>query len=58
MMSEPMMIASAVAGNVPSATGAVGGRLLGSITPGSTANWARCLSWMAAQTALPTQYDD
>jgi anhydro-N-acetylmuramic acid kinase len=37
--------------NVPSATGAVGSRLLGSWTPGSAGNWARCLQWMAAQTA-------
>jgi anhydro-N-acetylmuramic acid kinase len=40
-----------VPGNVPTATGAAGPRLLGSLTPGSSANWARCLSWMAAQTA-------
>jgi anhydro-N-acetylmuramic acid kinase len=40
-----------VPGNVPSATGAAGSRLLGSLTPGSSANWARCLAWMAAQTA-------
>ena len=38
-----------VATNLPSATGAAGSRLLGSITPGSSANWARCLSWMSAQ---------
>jgi anhydro-N-acetylmuramic acid kinase len=37
-----------VATNVPAATGAAGSRLLGSITPGSAANWARCLAWMAA----------
>jgi anhydro-N-acetylmuramic acid kinase len=42
-----------VAGNVPSATGAAGPRLLGSLTPGSSSNWARALSWMAAQVALP-----
>jgi anhydro-N-acetylmuramic acid kinase len=42
-----------VAANVPSATGAAGSRLLGSITPGSSANWARCLAWMSAQTAPP-----
>ena len=30
-----------VPGNVPSATGAAGARLLGSITPGASANWAR-----------------
>jgi anhydro-N-acetylmuramic acid kinase len=40
-----------VPANVPSATGAAGSRLLGSLTPGSSANWARCLAWMAAQTA-------
>jgi anhydro-N-acetylmuramic acid kinase len=38
--------------NVPSATGASGSRLLGSLTPGSPTNWARCLAWMAAQTAM------
>lgn len=38
-----------VPGNVPSATGAAGSRLLGSFTPGSPGNWARCLGWMAAQ---------
>jgi anhydro-N-acetylmuramic acid kinase len=38
-----------VPANVPSATGAAGARLLGSLTPGSSANWARCLAWMAAQ---------
>jgi anhydro-N-acetylmuramic acid kinase len=40
-----------VPASVPSATGAAGSRLLGSLTPGSAANWARCLAWMAAQTA-------
>jgi anhydro-N-acetylmuramic acid kinase len=40
-----------VAGNVPSATGAAGSRLLGSLTPGSPSNWARCLAWMAHQSA-------
>lgn len=40
-----------VPANVPTVTGAAGSRLLGSITPGSAANWARCLAWMAAQTA-------
>jgi anhydro-N-acetylmuramic acid kinase len=40
-----------VPGNLPSATGAAGARLLGSLTPGSSTNWARCLAWMAAQTA-------
>jgi anhydro-N-acetylmuramic acid kinase len=42
-----------VPGNVPSATGAAASRLLGSLTPGSSANWARCLAWMAAQTMPP-----
>jgi anhydro-N-acetylmuramic acid kinase len=42
-----------VPANVPSATGATGSRLLGSLTPGSPANWARCLSWMAAQVTPP-----
>jgi anhydro-N-acetylmuramic acid kinase len=47
-----------VPGNVPSATGATGSRLLGSLTPGSATNWARCLAWMAAQAAPPPmQYE-
>jgi anhydro-N-acetylmuramic acid kinase len=37
-----------VPANLPGATGASGSRLLGSITPGSSANWARCLNWMGA----------
>jgi anhydro-N-acetylmuramic acid kinase len=41
-----------VPANVPSATGAAGSRLLGSITPGSSANWAKCIQWMAQQ-AVP-----
>jgi anhydro-N-acetylmuramic acid kinase len=41
-----------VPGNLPSATGAAAARLMGSITPGSQANWSRCLAWMAAQTPL------
>jgi len=41
----------AVPGNVPASTGATGPRLLGSFTPGDGANWARCLAWMAGQTA-------
>jgi anhydro-N-acetylmuramic acid kinase len=45
-----------VAANIPSATGAGGSRLLGSLTPGSSANWSRCLAWMAAQTAAPLTY--
>jgi anhydro-N-acetylmuramic acid kinase len=40
-----------VPANVASATGATGARLLGSLTPGSSTNWARCLAWMAHQTA-------
>lgn len=40
-----------VSANLPSATGASGSRLLGTITPGSPANWARCLAWMASQTS-------
>jgi anhydro-N-acetylmuramic acid kinase len=42
-----------VPANVPSATGAGGARLLGSLTPGSSANWARCVAWMASQTSPP-----
>ncbi len=42
-----------VPGNIPSATGAAGSRLLGSLTPGSGANWARCLAWMAGQVPPP-----
>ncbi len=42
-----------VPGNAPSATGAAGSRLLGSLTPGSSANWARCLQWMAQQAVAP-----
>ncbi len=42
-----------VPANVPSATGAAGSRLLGSLTPGSSTNWSRCLAWMATQTTPP-----
>jgi len=42
-----------VPANVPSATGAAGSRLLGSLTPGAPDNWARCLAWMASQVAQP-----
>src|SRR5262249_13616766 len=45
------LLMDGVAANVPSATGAAGSRLLGALTPGSSANWARCLAWMAAQSA-------
>jgi anhydro-N-acetylmuramic acid kinase len=37
--------------NAPGATGASGSRLLGSLTPGASDNWARCLKWMAGQNA-------
>jgi anhydro-N-acetylmuramic acid kinase len=47
-----------VPGNLPAATGAAGARLLGSLTPGSSANWARCLAWMAAQTAPLAVYQE
>ena len=40
-----------VPASVPAATGAAGARLLGSLTPGSSAHWARCLQWMAQLTA-------
>jgi anhydro-N-acetylmuramic acid kinase len=43
-----------VPANAPSATGAAGARLLGSLTPGSPANWTRCLAWMAALSNLPS----
>lgn len=39
-----------VPANLASATGARGMRLLGSLTPGSASNWARCLVWMSQQT--------
>jgi anhydro-N-acetylmuramic acid kinase len=40
-----------VPASVMSVTGAAGARLLGSLTPGSPANWARCVDWMAGQVA-------
>lgn len=40
-----------VAASISSVTGAVASRLLGTITPGASANWARCLAWMSTQTA-------
>jgi anhydro-N-acetylmuramic acid kinase len=46
-----------VPASLASVTGASGTRLLGSLTPGSGANWARCLSWMAAQTVPPFHAD-
>jgi anhydro-N-acetylmuramic acid kinase len=42
-----------VPAKVTSASGTAGSRLLGSLTPGSAANWARCVEWMAAQTFVP-----
>jgi anhydro-N-acetylmuramic acid kinase len=47
-----------VPGNAPSATGAAGSRLLGSLTPGSSASWARCLRWMAQQLPPLPRKDD
>jgi len=44
-------------GNAPSATGAAGPRLLGSLTPGSSANWSRCLGWMGARFPAPDGVD-
>jgi anhydro-N-acetylmuramic acid kinase len=44
-----------VPGSVPGATGAAGSRLLGSLTPGSSSNWARCLHWMAQQSPEMTR---
>jgi anhydro-N-acetylmuramic acid kinase len=37
--------------NLPAVTGASGQRLLGQFTPGQRDNWARCLAWMARQSA-------
>jgi hypothetical protein len=42
-----------VPANLTTATGASGSRLLGSITPGSAVNWARCLAWMGTLSAPP-----
>jgi anhydro-N-acetylmuramic acid kinase len=42
-----------VPANLTTATGAAGSRLLGSLTPGSPANWARCLEWMGALASPP-----
>jgi anhydro-N-acetylmuramic acid kinase len=47
-----------IAASVPSATGAVASRLLGSVTPGTSSSWARCLAWMAAQTAHRIRLED
>ena len=45
------MLVDGVPGNIPSVTGAAGSRLVGSITPGTGANWARCQAWMASHLA-------
>lgn len=45
------LLLDGVPGNLMSVTGAAGVRLLGSLTPGASTNWARCLAWMAHQTA-------
>lgn len=47
-----------VPGSQPAVTGASGARLLGSLTPGAPANWARCLAWMASLAAPPTRKDE
>jgi anhydro-N-acetylmuramic acid kinase len=46
-----------IGGNAPLATGAAGPRLLGSLTPGSSTNWSRCLAWMTAQSPPPAGTD-
>jgi len=46
-----MLTLDGIPGNVPSVTGGSGTRLLGTLTPGSTGNWSRCLGWMAQQMA-------
>ena len=40
-----------VPANLPAVTGASGPRILGQFTPGANGNWARCLAWMARQSA-------
>jgi 1,6-anhydro-N-acetylmuramate kinase len=45
------LLLDGVPANLMSVTGATGSRLLGNLTPGSSTNWARCLSWMAHHTA-------
>ena len=42
-----------VPANLTTATGAGSSRLLGSLTPGSPPNWARCLAWMGSLAAPP-----
>lgn len=44
------LAADGVPASSPGVTGAVG-RILGRVTPGEPRNWARCLRWMAEQTA-------
>jgi anhydro-N-acetylmuramic acid kinase len=46
-----VLLVDGVAANLPAVTGAAGSRLLGTLTPGAPGHWARCLAWMAAQTA-------
>jgi anhydro-N-acetylmuramic acid kinase len=43
-----------VPGNSPAVTGAAGPRLLGSLTPGSSASWARCVHWMSGRLPAPS----
>jgi anhydro-N-acetylmuramic acid kinase len=38
--------------SLPGVTGATGSRLLGRITPGSQANWSRCLAWLSGDRRL------
>ncbi len=47
-----------VPASLPAATGAVASRQLGSLTPGNSANWSRCLAWMAAQMPPPPRPDE
>lgn len=41
--------------SLPTVTGSTGARMLGSLTPGSPANWARCLAWMASHATAREQ---
>ncbi len=45
------LLLDGVPASLSSVTGAAGPRLLGSLSPGSSTNWARCLAWMAHHTA-------
>ncbi len=47
------MTLDGVPANISSVTGASGQRLLGNVVPGSPANWAKCLTWMARCAAQP-----